>query len=319
MEPDQEKLAVAHYESPECVADLTVDRDNQTVWATQQQIADLFGVGRTAIGKHLKKIYDSKELEPEATSAKMALVRIEGGREVSRDVDHYNLDVILAVGYRVASQKASDFRRWATEVLREYIVEGFALNERRLRDDEAALKNLAARVRKLRADEKNIYAGVRDVFAFGATDYDPGSKAAKSFFAMIQDKFLFAITGQPAQQILLDRANHKLHNMGLQTMKGEKPQFEDAQISKNYLNSDELYGLHILCEQFLLFVESRALRGQPLTMLEMAKKFDDLLIVQGHPVMREYGSYLVQKAKSHACRELDLYRKRMDDERRLAS
>lgn len=319
MEDKQEQIAVAHYETVECVADLTVDYENQTIWATQQQIADLFGVDRTVIGRHVKNIYDDNELGREATSAKFALVRVEGGREVSRDVEHYNLDVILAVGYRVSSKKASDFRRWATEILREYIVEGFVLNEHRLREDEASLKNLAARVRALRAEEKNIYAGVRDVFAFGSTDYDSSSKAAKSFFAKLTDKFLFAITGQPAQEIILDRANHKLPNMGLQCMKGERPQFADVTIGKNYLNYEELYALHILCEQFLLFVESRAWRGQPLTMAEMAQKFDALLEVQGHPVLREYNGYLVQRAKSHACQELDRYRKRLEDERRLAS
>jgi|SRR5688572_10804584 len=272
METEQGKLALAHYETVECVTDLTIDWANQTVWATQQQIADLFGVGRTAIGKHLKNIYDSNELELHSTSAKMALVRIEGGREVSREVEHYNLDVILSVGYRVSSRKAAEFRKWATETLREYIVEGFVLNEKRLQQDSDALRRLAARVRELRADEKNIYKGVRDVFAFGATDYDGQSKAAQQFFAKLQDKFLFAVTGHPAQEIILDRANHRLPNMGLQSMKGDRPSYADVTVGKNYLDVDELYSLHILCEQFLLFVESRAWRGQPLTMGEMAKK-----------------------------------------------
>lgn len=316
MEQEQLNLSLAHYETMECVADLTVDWTDQTVWATERQIAELFGVDPSVIGHHLGNIYDAAELDRGSTSARFALVQLEDDREISREVEHYNLDVILSVGYRVSSKKAADFRRWATETLREYIVEGFVLNEAKLRQDTQALQDLAARVRALRSDEKNIYNSVRSVFAFGSTDYDPASKAAQGFFARLQDKFLFAVTGQPAQEIVLDRADHRLPNMGLQTMKGERPSNADAVIGKNYLRFHELYSLHILCEQFLLFVESRAWRGQPLKMSEMVAKFDELLVVQGHPVLREYKSYLVQKAKTHAAKEFTLYRERVLQERR---
>jgi hypothetical protein len=228
---------------------------------------------------------------------------------------HYSLDAVLSVGYRVSSKQATAFRRWATQTLKDYIVQGFALDEQRLRDDSNALRELAAQVRALRSDEKNIYSAVRDVFAFASTDYDAGSQASKTFFARIQDKFTYAITGQESAELLLDRADHTLRNMGLQTMKGERPTVTDAIVAKNYLDRDELYALHILCEQFLLFVESRSLRGQTLTMEEMSSKFDDLIEVQGHPVFNNYRSYLAQKAKNYAIRELELYRDRMIAER----
>jgi hypothetical protein len=208
----------------------------------------------------------------------------------------------------VSSKRATAFRRWATQTLKDYIVQGFALDEQRLRDDPHALRELAAQVRTLRSDEKNIYKAVRDVFAFASTDYEACSQVARTFFARLQDKFTYAITGQESAEILLERADHTLMNMGLQTMKGERPSMADAIVAKNYLDRDELYALHILCEQFLLFVESRSLRGQALTMVEMASKFDDLIKVQGHPVFVDYKSYLVQKARNHAVRELELYR-----------
>ena len=291
--------------------EFNVDPAQDTVWATPQQIADLFEVDRTVASRHLKNIFDDKELDREATCAKIAQVQIEGGREVTRQIDHFNLDAILAVGYRVSSGRAAEFRRWASSTLKEYLVQGYALNEARLRDDPHALRELAAKVRTLRSDEKNIYKAVRDVFAFGSIDYDKDSQSARSFFAKVQDKFFYAITGQRASEIILDRADHTVTNMGLQTMKSDRPQMADVNIGKNYLVPDELYSLHILCEQFLLFVESRALRGQELTMDTMSGKFNELILVQGHPVFSEYKDYLTQRAKTHAVNELGLYRGRL--------
>jgi hypothetical protein len=315
MPPTQGELPfeVIHYETPECSTDFALDASNETLWATQQQIADTFGIASNTVTEHLKNIYREGELD-EATTARRFRAVAKNGREYN--LLHFSLDAVLSVGYRVSSKRATAFRRWATQTLKDYIVQGFALDEQRLRDDSNALRELAAKVRALRADEKNIYHAVRDVFAFVSSDYESSSQIARSFFAKLQDKFLYAITGNTVSKLILDRADHKQLNMGLQSMKGERPQMADVFIGKNYLVPDELYALHILCEQFMLFVESRAIRGQTLTMVEMAQKFDELIKLQGHPVFMEYKDYLAQKAKTHAAQELERYRDRITDERR---
>jgi hypothetical protein len=309
-EVSQGELPLVHYETPECVADLSFDPSNETIWATQQQIAALYGVGVAAINKHIANIYTEAELTPEGTFSKMEIVRLEGTRSVRRLIEHYNLDVILSVGCRVSSKKATEFRRWATQTLRQYITQGFALDESRLQRDPGALKELAAKVRALRANEMNIYQAVREVFAFGSSDYDKTSPEVRKFHAKIQDKFLYAVTGLTAAEIKLARANHTLPSMGLTSMRGEFPKPEDVTIGKNYLSGDELYGLHILCEQFLLLVESKAIRGQTFTMRQLSEKFDQLLALQGHTVFAEYVEFIANKANAHAHKEFDLWRER---------
>lgn len=304
----QGEFQLVHYEAQECVSDFTLDPSNETVWATQQQIADAFGISTNTVGEHLGNIFREGELDQEATTRKFRGVS-KNGREIN--LLHYSLDAILSVGYRVSSKRATAFRQWATQTLKAFIEQGFALDERRLRDDPRALHELAARVRELRAGEQTVYQGVRDVFAFGSSDYDKDSPVVRSFYAKLQDKFLFAVTGKTAAEIKLERADHRKPAMGLTAIKGEVPDRSDADIGKNYLYKDELYSLHILCEQFLLFVESKAIRGQRLTMRQLAQKFDDLLEFQGHAVFTEYREYLVQKAKSHAQREFDLWRERV--------
>ena len=309
----QIEMELVRFDGENAPVHLNFDWSHETVWATEKQIADLFGIDRSGVAKHVTNIFGTNELDPRATCAKIAQVRLEGGREVSREIEHYNLDVILSVGYRVSSAKATEFRKWATQTLRRYITDGFALNEARLRSDPNALKDLAAKVRELRASEQNIYQAVRDVFKLGSTDYDSASEVVRSFYARLQDKFLYAITGQTAAQIKLDRADHKKPAMGMTAIKGNVPDRADADIGKNYLDDEELYSLHILCEQFLLFVESKAIRGQQLTMVELSSKFDELLRVQGHSVFTHYDAYLAQRAKSHAMKEFDLWRERVKD------
>lgn len=306
-------LEIIHYETPDCAADFYLDPSNETLWATQQQIANAFGISPSTVRGHLQNIFKEGELDPSAVARQFRATAVDGR---VYNYLQYSLDAVLSVGYRVSSKRATAFRRWATQTLKDYIVQGFALDEQRLRDDSNSLRDLAARIRALRSDERTIYSAVREVFAVGSNDYESNSSSARSFFAKLQDKFLYAITGNTASELILDRADHQLLNMGLQAMKGERPQMVDVVIGKNYLVPDELYALHILCEQFLLFVESRAIRGQTLTMAELAQKFDELIKLQGHPVFTEYKDYLVQKAKTHAVRELERYRNKLTDERR---
>lgn len=202
MNTDLRDLEFAHYETPNLKTDFALDSGKDTLWATQQQIADLFGRSVPTISEHLKNIFQDSELDPQATIRKFRIVQTEGGRSVTREVEHYNLDAILSVGYRVSSRRATAFRQWATQTLKSYLLQGFALNEARLRDDPNALRELAAKVRELRASEQNIYQAVRDVFAFGSVDYAAKSPAAQSFFAKLQDKFLFAITGRTASELI---------------------------------------------------------------------------------------------------------------------
>jgi hypothetical protein len=253
---------LARFRAAKNVVDLNVDADGETMWATQAQIAELFDKDVNTIGVHIKNIYDSSELSREATTSKFEVVRFEGGRSVKRTLEHFNLDVMISVGYRVQSPTATAFRQWATKTLRSYLVDGYAINESRLRDDPAATNKLAAKLREIRSNEKNIYASVRDFFKEASTDYEATSKTCRSFYALLQDKFHYAVSQKTASQIILDRADHKKPNMGLTTFNGNLPSIDETQIGKNYLDGDELYTLHILCEQFLLYVQSKAIRGK---------------------------------------------------------
>ena len=319
MKPRQGEFELVHYATAECQADFSLDPSNETVWATQQQIADAFGISTSTVRGHLTNIFKEGELAEDSVAREFRATGSDG--KLYRHLQ-YSLDAILSVGYRVSSKRATAFRQWATQTLKDYIVQGFALDEQRLKDDPNALRELAARVRALRSDEKNIYQAVRDVFAFGSLDYDKESQEVRSFYAKLQDKFLYAVTGKTASEIKLERANHRLPSMGLKAIKGEVPERVDADTSKNYLDKDELYSLHILCEQFLLFVESKAIRGKQLTMQELSKNFDDLLRFQGHTVFPGYRDYLKDKARAHAQKEFDLWRERVRliprEQRRLA-
>ena len=290
------------------VENLTLDPERDTIWANTDQMATLFGRRSNTITEHLRNIFREGELD-EASVARKFRVTAADGKQYS--VLHYNLDVILSVGYRVSSRQATRFRQWATDILKRYIVQGYALDERRLDDDPDALRRLAADVRTLRTKEKNIYQAVRECFKISSTDYQPNAQETKSFYAKLQDKFTYAITGQTASQVILERADGLKDFMGLTSTTGGRPTKADATVGKNYLDPDELYALHLLCEQFLLFAESKAIRGHELTMAEMSAKFDELLEVQGYPVFSEYGDYLKVAALAHAGHELDVYRHRM--------
>ena len=317
---EQIEMELVRFDGENARIDFNVDWAEQTVWATQRQMADLLGREVPTINEHISRLYADGEMQPQATIRKFRIVRLEGGRQVGRELDHYNLDVILTVGYRVNSTKAAAFRKWANGVLKSYITQGYALNETRLKSDPQALKALAARVRALRYEEKNIYSAVRDCFKEAALDYDASSAAARSFYARIQDRFLFAATGKTAAEILLTRADGTKPNMGVTVMKGRAPTKAECATGKNYLFSDELYILHIRCEQFLLFAESTALRGHRLTMDDLTRKVDQLFSTNEYPVFPGYQQgYLVEKAKEHAELEWHLMKERLGNGEHLSA
>jgi hypothetical protein len=299
----QIEMELVRFDGENARIDFNVDWSHETVWATQKQMADLFGKDANAIGEHVGRLYDDRELDREATTRKFRVVRLEGGRPVSREIEHYNLDVILVVGYRVNGTKAAQFRQWANGVLKRYITDGFALNEQRLKNDPKALTELAAQVRRLRSEEIVIYEAVRDCFKLASTDYDKDAPAVRSFYAALQDKFLFAITGKTASQLILERADSTKHNMGVTAPKKALPSRQETKVGKSYLVREEIYILHILCEQFLLYAESKALRGKSMTMAELSAKLDGLLATNDYAVFPGYRDYLKDRAMHHAERE----------------
>lgn len=280
---------------------------NNDIWITQKNIARLFDVDIRTINEHLINIFESKELEENSTIRKFRIVQTEGNREVAREITHYNLDAIIAVGYRVNSKKATQFRKWATQVLQTYIQDGYIVNETLLRDDPAKLNQLAAKIRELRANEKNVFAQVRECFKISSSDYEPTSKEVRSFYALLQDKFHHAITRMTSSKLIMDRANYKDENMGLVTFKDLFPTKKEVQTGKNYLTDDELYRMFLLSEQFLLFAESSALMGKKLTMKDLHEQLDKLLELNGYPVFDGYNDFLKDRALEHAERELELF------------
>lgn len=287
------------------------DPSTQELWATTKAIADVFGVGTQAIVKHITNIYLSDELDKNRTSSILELVQKEGGRDVVREVTHYNIDVILAVGYRVNSKKATQFRQWANQILRAYIEQGYVINEAALRESPEKLNRLAAEIRALRAEEKSVYDKVRECFRISASDYEPSSKEVRHFYALLQDKFHHAITGMTSSKLIMDRADHNEENMGIQFMKGEFPTLREIKTGKNYLRAEELYRLHLLSEQFLLYAESTALAKKKMTMKSLHEQLDRLLRLNDYPVFEGYQDYLKDRAIAHAEREYALLKKRI--------
>lgn len=300
------KDIVVHLDSPE-----------NTVWATVSDVARLFDCTTQNVELHIKNLYREEEINEIGTTKLFLVVRQEGARSVERAINHYNLDVILSVGYRINSKKATAFRRWATERLKEYLVRGYAIDEDRIKDDPEALKALAQKLRAIRTGEKAMYQKVCDVFKISSSDYDAGAQAARTFFAMAQDKFHYAVTGKTAAEIILERADATKPNMGLVNFNGKSPSLDDAKIGKNYLKADELYALENICEQFLLFAESKAFRGHKMTMEELSFKLNTLLTANDYQVLYQYDRYKRGAADEHAKEQLGAWKaKQVVDQRR---
>jgi hypothetical protein len=306
--PSQQELI---YQNNETLISFQFNQKDLSIWATVQNIADLFQIDVSVVRKHINNIYEDRELEQNLTSAKNALVQNEGARLVKREVYYYNLDVILSVGYRTNSKKATLFRQWSTIILKNYLEQGYIINEQVLRDSPEKLNQLAAKVRSLRSEEKQVYAKVRECFKICASDYNPSSQEVKSFYALLQDKFHHAITKMTSSQIIMDRADYTKENMGLVTLTKDFPTLKEAEVGKNYLNDNELYRLHLLSEQFLLFAESTALAEEKMTMESLRTQLDRLLTLNNYPVFSGYKDYIKEQALDHARREHKLYKIRI--------
>jgi len=274
----------------------------QTIWGTKDQISKTFQCSLSNISEHISNIYKDCELSKDETFREF--------RNVSNQpVKYYNLDMIIALGYRVNSKKATEFRKWSTNILKQYIQDGYVIDEQRLREDPKTLNKLAAQIRELRAEEKNVYHSVRECFKLSASDYDPSSQEVRAFYTTLQDKFHHAITGMTSSKLIMDRADHTAENMGLQSLKGDVATLTEAKIGKNYLASNEIYRMYLLSEQFLLYAESTALMDKKMTMTLLHKQLDNLLKLNGYPVSDGYKDYLKDKAVSHAKMEFKSYEK----------
>lgn len=274
-----------------------------TVWMTQIQMSELYGTSVPNINQLIARALEDGEVT-EATIKSELIVRLEGERQVSRSIKHYNLDMVLAVGYRVTSPRAVQFRQWATTVLREYLIKGFAMNDARLKDPAGMdyFDELLERIRDIRASEKRFYQKIRDVFAQTSVDYDAAADTAKTFFATIQNKLLFAVTGKTAAELVCARADAGQPNMGLTSWKGSVVRKADVIVAKNYLTDDEIRQLNRITTMFLDFAEDRAERRVQITMAEWSAKTDEFLQFNDRNVLRNAGSVTADKAKQIAHR-----------------
>ena len=289
----------------------------ETIWASQKEMARLFDVGVPAISKHLKNIFEEGELEEKATISKMETVQIEGSREVVRQVDFYNLDAIISVGYRVNSQKATRFRQWATSVLREYMIKGFAMDDNRLKQGENLLekdyfRELLERVRSIRASERRIWLQITDIFAEISIDYDPQSTLTKQFYADVQNKFHYAITGQTAAEIIYTKADHTKDNMGLTTWKNSpngRILQADTQIAKNYLSETENRSIERGISSYFDYLERQIEQRKAQTMQQLAQSIDRFLTFQEYDILEGHGKITSKVAKDKAKAEYQLFNK----------
>lgn len=302
---DQSNSQIILYQSPEGETKIEVKLQNETVWLTQEQMALLFQTDRTSIAKHIKNIFETNELDQNSTCAKIAQ-HLPDGR--TYQILHYNLDLIISVGYRVNSHRGTQFRIWATRQLREYIVKGFVMDDKRLEGGKTInginyFNDLLERVRSIRASEKNFYEKVRDTFAT-SIDYDSKTENAKEFYSTVQNKFHFAITGLTAAEIVTARVNSKEKNLGLTNWSGKIITREQAEIAKNYLVETELRQLKLLVEQFLAYAELQVERKNPMYMSDWKRKLDEFLKLNDLEILIGKGKISHEEMQNKVKKEL---------------
>lgn len=290
-----------------------------TAWLTQAQMAELFQTTPQNITLHLKTIFTEGELDEAATCKDYLQVRREGSRDVRRSLRHYNLDAIIAVGYRVQSPRGTQFRQWATARLHEYLVKGFAMDDERLKNPPGTdvpdyFDELLERIRDIRASERRMYLRVRDILAFAA-DYEPSAPETQRFFQTVQNKLHYTVTGKTAPELIVERADHVLPNMGLTTWKGEVVRKGDVSVAKNYLREEEIGELNRIVVMFLDFAEDQARRRKQIFMVDWETRLDDFLRFNERPILDNPGSVSRDAAERRAHEEYDQF----NDRRRLAA
>ena len=287
----------------------------ETIWCTQKAMAQLFDVNLPAISKHLKNIFEEGELEVNSTVSKMEIVQTEGERNIKRSIDFYNLDAIIAVGYRVSSPKATKFRQWATKILNEYIRKGFVMDDERLKQGEIIFgkdyfRELLERVRSIRASERRIWQQITDIYAECSTDYDRNAPTTKEFYAMIQNRFHYAITGHTAAEIIYTKADHTKEHMGLTTWK-DAPEGRilksDVSVAKNYLSEEEIRRLERAVTGFFDYIEDLVERETTFTMADFSESVDAFLNFRRYQILQGKGNISSEQAKVKAHTEYQLF------------
>jgi hypothetical protein len=313
--PENSKLNdILFYTSPEGKVKIEVIYENETFWLSQKRISELFGVERSVITKHLKNIFESAELDEKATCAKIAQVQKEGNREVTREIEFYNLDVVIAVGYRVNSNKATQFRIWATNTLKEFIIKGFVLDDERLKQGKKFghdyFDELLERIREIRASERRFYQKITDIYALAA-DYNKDAETTKTFFTTVQNKLHWAITGKTAAEIIYTEADATKIFMGLQTWKNApdgKILKSDVTIAKNYLHESHIEELNRIVSAYLDLAENNAKRRQLIFMADWSRFLDSFLELSNYPILTHKGKISQLEAKIRAESEFEKYR-----------
>ena len=290
------------YEAEDGRVKIDVRLADETVWLSQALIAELFQTSVPNISMHIRNVYEEGELQPETTIKKFLTVRQEGSRAVRRQLDHYNLDMIISVGYRVKSHVATRFRIWATQRLKEYIVKGFMLDDERLKNPQQPFdyfEELTRRIQDIRTSERRFYQKITDIYAT-SIDYDPTLEISLTFFKTVQNKMHWAITGQTAAEIVHARADAEKPHMGLTTWRGAKVRKQDVGIAKNYLAEDELRALNNLAEQYLIFAEGQAMRRIPMHMRDWIRKLDGFLNINDRDILTHAGKISHEMAQQRA-------------------
>ncbi|MDA3884131.1 MAG: virulence RhuM family protein [Candidatus Delongbacteria bacterium] len=299
------------YEAEDGNIKIDVRVQDETVWLTQQMIADMFQSSKQNVSQHINTIYNENELIPAATVKKFFTVRKEGERDVQRSLDYYNLDMIISVGYRIKSSIATRFRIWATQRLKEYIIKGFTIDVERLKNPDLPFdyfEELTRIIQDIRTSERRFYQKITDIYAT-SIDYDSTSELSIDFFKTVQNKMHWGITGQTADEIVRSRADSTKPNMGLTNFRGTKVRKQDIAIAKNYLNKEEIKALNNLAEQYLIFAEGQAMRRIPMHMKDWIKKLDDFLTINDRDILNHAGKISHDLAQEIADTEYEKFNK----------
>ncbi len=298
------------YQDEDGITKVSVRFVNEDIWLTQNQIAEIYKTTQQNISLHINNIYKDKELEKNSTNKEFLLVQNEGNRRVRRNIDHYNLDMIISLGYRVQSQVATRFRIWATQRLHEYIQKGFTMDDERLKQGGSRyFRELLQRIRDIRSSERNFYQQVTDIYAT-SIDYDPRSDLTKKFFATVQNKLHFAVHEHTAVEIIYERVDNEKPFVGMTNFKGDYVTVDDVKIAKNYLSEIELQRLNLLVSQFLDFAEFQALEQRAMTMDDWINELDNQIVQNKRKLLEGKGNISHQEAIEKAEREFEIYRER---------
>lgn len=309
MSETNSPLPILIYQGTDGQPNIDVKIEDESVWLSQQQLADLYQSSRTNVVEHIQNIYQDGELIEDATCRNFRQVRTEGTRQVSRDIPHYNLDLIISLGYRIKSKTATHFRQWATQKLREYIIKGFTIDDVRLKNGGGGQywKELLATIKDIRSSEKVLYRQVLELYAT-ATDYAPKSNQSKTFFATVQNKLHYAANGKTAAEIINERANADLPFMGLLTFSGNEVRRADIATAKNYLNETEIKRLNNIVSAYFDIAELRAIDEIPTTMNDYLLQLDKLMLSMDRKVLQNAGSISHVEAEAKALREYQKYK-----------